>query len=252
MDTFPEEWLTPELSRTPELAFRQFDQSRIADEVMWPLVDYYWRDRWREICPVGKTLHIQHRNEWRGNDVDVTLSASKHFTTEEDEEIYGLDVVSLVNLDIETIVADDGRRKMIRDIYQADIEEVLEELDDDELDLEDLEVAIRDDELDDFYFKLHATYGFSTIGGVVIENCRRIEDMHGECLWYDDGDHEEKQPMTDDQSRAVMLGALPVAKIFVNDMEMLESGLYVLNAPDEIHDAFLNIRTNPIKFSESR
>jgi hypothetical protein len=228
----------------PELGFRQYSDEKIADEVLWPLVDHYWHTDWRQESAVGHSMHIEKRGIWkRGEVVDVSLAAFKQFADTEEEEELGMNTLSVVHLDIETIVAD-NRRELIRDLMQAEVDEVIAEIDD--LDADDIE-AIDDDELDDYYFKIHTGYTFDTDGYASVDSYRVIEDIDGDMCWHDEGDHIEKEPPNDEEMRRVMLGALPKAKLFSHDMSVLECGLYVLNAPEAIHKAFLRIRANPLR-----
>jgi hypothetical protein len=231
----------------PELQFRHYDDKQIAENVLWPLVDHFWHDDWRAESAVGQSMHVEKRGVWKGEAVDISLAAYKQFADTDEHEELGMNTLSVVHFDIETIVEDE-RRTLIRDLMQADVYAVVEELDD--FDEDDEIEAIEDEDLDDYYFKLHTGYTLDTESYVSADSYRVIEDMDGDLLWHDDGDHEEKEPPTDDEMRRVMIGALPKAKLFRHDMEMLECGLYVLNAPEAIHRAFLKIRKNPLRTGE--
>jgi hypothetical protein len=241
---------SPEL---PELALREYDARRIANEVLWPLVEYFWHDDWRTASAVGQSMHIDRRGIWKQNEeVDVTLAALKHFEHDDDGEIMGKNAISTVNFHIETVVTD-KRRTFIRDLMQTELEGIFDALAP-ENDLAqaltegDL-VVIEDEDLDDYAFKISTAYSLDTAGGVEVESHRLIEDAEGEFMWNDFGENDDELSQQDDddmEDNDEDDSAEEKTKLFTHDMSVLECGLYVINAPEAIHKAFDSIRRHPV------
>lgn len=242
-----------------DFARREYDPGRIAEEVIWPLVDAVWWDDWRQRSHVGNEWHIIKRGARNGELVDVILNAFQDaqildFDEEPDEsEPFG-PTLSTAILEVEPILTDE-RRDIILDLAAEDNSKIAaalerheagEKLDEDEQDDDDPEVDI-----EDLTVKINFSYKFYSDGEYMIESGKVVEDIEGIVIWCKDEDEdvttiEEPETVDEDDPETVVLGRVIVPKILDHDMEMLETGLYIFNSPDFIIKAFQAVRANPI------
>lgn len=210
-----------------------FDRDRIAEEVVWPLVNHYWRGEWRLYSALEDSLNISRKGSHNGGEYLVSLTAHNSLMDEDDPE-EGIPVLGEATFELESIVHDE-RRDMI--LSKAE---------------EDPDVAELDE--DDTVVSTCTVYNFDTDGDMQVTTEHIVKAFHGEMLWYEEQgeisdvieteeDSDDDELGTEDELRLL---EWPDIKLQQPDMDQLESGLYVLRAPDVIMATFKAIRQNPL------
>ena len=225
----------PESPKMPPIEYEHYDDVLLAKKVMWPLVNHYFHGDWQEQSEPGHSLHITKSGAYGGEDYDVILSAETGLCESDEDPKDGIPMLYIARMEVETIVTDERRDYMVA-LADKDA------------------VEIADEDIDDLICKVSNCYTFDSDGDIDIDNGHRIEDMEGDYIWSsgkDESEDDDDEPLpegslTDEEAGKIIIGAWPKTKLFKHDMELLESGLYVLQAPQTIQQAFDSLLAKPI------
>lgn len=236
-------------SELPDIDIPRFDDEKIADQVIWSLVDYIWEDDWRENSFVGNNLTIMRRGSDEEGKIDVRLEAyTELFDEEDDEYLDGSDegeshsqqrcILSTAEISIRRHVTDERRDMMI----QRALSEV-EEDEEDELSIEDYDY---DDE-EKVVAQIEQFYMFDTDGCMEKSVAQRLADIKGNAIWHSESASDLLYESSEDpDTGTVILSSISPIYLDKFDLHALESGLLVFNAPKDILQALRKIRQRPV------
>jgi hypothetical protein len=219
-----------------------FDPAQLAETVMWPLVDTRWGKDWREISHLGNEMILANRGASDGDLMDVRLRSTTYLGKEEDD-CDGVYNEHGIDFEVEQHVTDE-RRDLI---FAAANEECK---------------GLSEFDVDEVNVKTITSYMFYTDGPHVIRNGLVVEDVEGYGIWFKDLDDEsrsfnidqfdgkdidddsEKEAEPEDEEEEDE--EFPVLIIVEHDLEIIERGLKVFNAPQAILRALKVIKSNPV------
>lgn len=222
-----------------------YSPADLADMVLWPLVDKKWGDDWRAHSFVGNELELTRRGNDMHGTLDMQLKAyCQNFESDDvsdiDDPLYD-PRLSTVSVTISRLLTDERKDMMLslaRGDNQRGIKSPL------------LNVIEDDDELT----ALSVTkYSIDTHGDLFVLTQQEIIDADGDPIWEhvnegehvdaSDGDPEEVEE--DDEDEYGEAGE-DTMLLMDHDIELIESGLIVFNAPRSILRALQLIKSSPI------
>jgi hypothetical protein len=221
------------------------DPEVLAEYVLWPMVDSYWRGDWREVSALTDNLEVRKLGSIEGQQYDVGLFASNDVWEVDEDTETGLGKLATVVIDVQTLVTD-GRRDVLLSSAREDIGKRIENgrmLND-----ETIELLDEDMDPDDLCFKVAATYSIDTDGDVEIDIDQSIEDVTGNIIWYkepssDENDADDNEDDPDDEESTKIIYPRPIQAIIMeHDLELIEYGVRVLDPTQAVLRALRELR----------
>jgi hypothetical protein len=213
---------TPQFDFGPE---KSYNPEMVAEQVVWPLVDYLWRGDWRVASQVGDELHIPKHGKHGDKILDVALEADCDEWTDDKGQKrinYG------ASLSIEEVTTNLSRDIALQAAKIAMTEFVDENDEDNEED--ESELWPEGDEKD-FIVRKGASYFFESDGYWNLELYRSIEGPQ----------QRVTVGMLDTELEGVSLD-----KLLYHDIEAIEACCIVMNAPVAIKKALEVIKAKPV------
>lgn len=247
MSSLPEEAPDFNFSLVPEI---QFDSERIAEEVLWPMVDLFSRDRsWRDVSWPGRETLDTRRGRVDGELLEVFLDAGTELAAEASDQSTTEPYLHTVTIGIESIVTDQRREQIFTRANSHP------------------QLKLHEKYIDNYAFKIANQYYFDTSGNMAGTSRQLIEDADGGLYWdsiigfapdviarmdkdeeYDDEDESTTSPKNLEDCFAEGSDDMPDnERILEHDLERLESGIYILKPTKAIRKALTSIRHNPIE-----
>lgn len=203
-----------------------YDHIELADKVLWPMVDAFWRRDWRRYSAISDDISLRRAGVFAGRSLDILLEANNDLLEDDEESDGSTPVISTVSIGIEEEVTDERR-----DIILLKAEPTL-----------DAEVP------EGAKVKVSTSYSIDTDGDLAIEGCQAIDDIVGTNIWFRESRDEideafgrtgnDSEEASDDDDISI--------KIHEYDLERLTWGIYVLSPTRAIEKALKKIRANPI------
>jgi hypothetical protein len=218
---------------------RQYDHRAVEMHLIWPLVSLHYRGGkdFRETHATAQ-LNVRKNDIFNGCEYDVLLRAEHDVFGGDENTHTGVPSLTTAYLEVEEVVYD-HRRGVILSAAREQSKKVREE---DEVDLRT---------------KVGACFRFDTDGDGYVEIKQIVEDFEGFMIWpeadepydngaEDDSDGEDIDTEKDSEERVIIKPWTEV-RLFDQDMELIEAGIYLLNPTRGIKKALEIIRANPIK-----
>lgn len=219
-----------------------YDSSRIADEVVWPMVDRYWRGDWRDDSKICHELSVQKSGTFNGVTYDVNLTAHNNVPEEEIDPEKGIPIISIATIALEEIVQDERRDFIFNLAKRSDKGGDITKL-----------------AVEHIVSKTVIYYSFDDIGNIEdIESHQLLERIDGQPVWHSDAyeepentdqaDYDEDEDENEaSRSDGPSFGGDLEPKIYRRDLEIIEAGVYILGAPAAIQKALKSIRSSSIE-----
>jgi hypothetical protein len=212
---------------------RYYNHEAVAEEVVWPLVDMYWRGDWRQESQEGCRLTIKRESRRQKQIFDTCLSAYNLLEDGDGNDDDGFLVVrSVAMIAVESIVRSGAKRNWIR--AQAA--------------RQGFKVSEKRQDVDKV-FLIGTAYSFDTDYNLSISTSHIIEDIAGRVMWHARalrGDADLWHPTSyDDPVDAEAVEDTEGPRLFSPDMFMLQKAVDVLG-DTEICAALHDIKKNPV------
>lgn len=194
--------------------FTKYDHERIADVVIWPAFDHYWRGDWRAESFPGQTSRIEKIAHFDERTYQVVLSASKNIMFDTDSD--RTELLSMIELEVNEFVG-----------LGIEIDMILTEsgiLDDED----------DEDERSRYMAKRCTVYRFDTDGDFYIFENKSIVDDIGKEVWSSADEHDLNPDGSIDLTKNELLEELQ--GIGTTDIDKIRLALIALEIPTAIRE----------------
>lgn len=214
-----------------------FPHEAVADQVVWPLVDHFWRGDWREESAIQDEFTFPKHGEYQGKKLDVVLMGESNLMVTDTENIE----TRVARICIEEAV-DPMMRQFVLDAAKRIRDHELAYMDTDEAD----DSWPFGDE-DNFIVRTGQSYSFEATGELMTSLYRSVSGPFNTVSYpYDETSPEvEDEPSTEDDE--VATAESEVIRLRQADMELLLGACKILKAPRSIRLDLEFLMDNPIK-----
>ncbi len=209
---------------------RSFPHEQIAEEVIWPLVKSAWHGRdFREGSNLLSYVEIQDNRILDDVEYEVCLQAfNEKVLIDEGASDGGTKTVSTAELDVGRVVFDERRGLILDEAWEHN-------------------KSIEDYDINALFTLVASSYAFNTEGELEVGTRRRLEKSDGTILWDSGVDITEYTEVTtvrnqDGTESQLIVVKKPEYKIHAGDLELIEAGIWAINAPRAIRRVLSQIK----------